>query len=62
MLELSSNWRVPSSPRGAASNDRLRVTVMFDSVVSGRLLGFNLGDWMLLIGGCLVSGMLAFLM
>jgi hypothetical protein len=38
------------------------VTVMFHSLVSGRLLGFNLGDWMLLIGGCLVSGILAFLM
>jgi hypothetical protein len=34
---------------------------MFDSVVSGRVLGFNLGDWTLLIGGCLVSGMLALL-
>jgi hypothetical protein len=29
---------------------------------SGRLLGFNLGDWTLLIGGCLFSGMLAFFM
>jgi hypothetical protein len=44
------------------SNDRLRVTEMFEGVVSGRLFGFNLGDWTLLIGGCLVSGMLAFLM
>jgi len=35
---------------------------MFESVVRGRLLGFNFGDWMLLIGGCSVSGMLAFLM
>jgi hypothetical protein len=35
---------------------------MFEGVVSGRLFGFNLGDWTLLIGGCLVSGMLAFLM
>ena len=35
---------------------------MFDSVMNGRLLGFNLGDWMLLTGGCLISGMLAFLM
>lgn len=35
---------------------------MFEHVVSGRLFGFNLGDWMLLIAGCLISGMLAFLM
>jgi hypothetical protein len=34
---------------------------MFESLVSGRLLGFDLGDWMLLMGGCLVSGLLAFL-
>jgi len=25
---------------------------MFESVVSGRLLGFNLGDWMLQEGNC----------
>jgi hypothetical protein len=31
---------------------------MIESMASGRLLGFNLGDWMLLIGGCLVSGMI----
>ena len=35
---------------------------MFEHVVSGRLFGFNLGDGMLLIAGCLVSGILAFLM
>jgi hypothetical protein len=36
---------------------------MIENVMSGRLLGFNLGDWVLLVGGCLVSGvMLAFLM
>jgi len=30
-------------------------------VSNGRLLGFDVGDWMLLMGGCLVSGLLAFL-
>jgi hypothetical protein len=34
---------------------------MFESLVSGRLLGFDLGDWTLLMGGCFVSGLLAFL-
>jgi len=35
---------------------------MFEHVVSGRLLGFDIGDWTLLVCGCLLSGMLAFLM
>jgi hypothetical protein len=35
---------------------------MSESVLSGRLLGFNLGDWTLLMGGCLASGLIAFLM
>jgi hypothetical protein len=35
---------------------------MFESIVSGgRLLGFNVGDWMLLMGGCLVAAFLTFL-
>ena len=35
---------------------------MFDKIVGGgRLLGFDVGDWMLLMGGCLVSGLLPFL-
>ena len=39
------------------------VRVRFEYIVSnGRLLGFDVGDWMLLMGGCLVSGLLAFLM
>jgi hypothetical protein len=36
---------------------------MLENLLSGgRLLGFNIGDWMLLMSGCLVSGLLAFLM
>jgi hypothetical protein len=35
---------------------------MYGNLVTGRLLGFDLGDWMLLMGGCVVSGLLAFLM
>ena len=36
---------------------------MFENLVSGgRLLAFNVGDWILLMSGCLVSGFLAFLM
>ena len=35
---------------------------MYAFVVTGRLFGFDFGDWMLLMGGCLVSGLLAFLM
>jgi hypothetical protein len=35
---------------------------MFEYIVSnGRLLGFNVGDWMLLMGGCLVAALLTFL-
>jgi len=35
---------------------------MFEYIVSnGRPLGFDVGDWMLLMSGCLVSGLLAFL-
>jgi hypothetical protein len=44
------------------STDQFRETVMLENIVSGgRLLGFNIGDWMLLVGGCLVSGLLTFL-
>jgi hypothetical protein len=35
---------------------------MYGNLVTGRLLGFDLGDWMLLMSGCLASGLLAFLM
>ena len=35
---------------------------MYGNLVTGRLPGFDLGDWMLLMGGCVVSGLLAFLM
>ena len=35
---------------------------MYGNLVTGRLLAFDLGDWMLLMGGCVVSGLLAFLM
>ena len=34
---------------------------MYENAESGRLFGFTLGDWMLLVGGCLVSGLLTFL-
>jgi hypothetical protein len=33
---------------------------MYGNLVTGRLLGFDLGDWMLLMSGCLASGLLAF--
>ena len=36
---------------------------MFEYIVSnGPLLGFNVGDWMLLMSGCLVAAFLTFLM
>jgi hypothetical protein len=35
---------------------------MYGNAETGRLLGFSLGDWMLLLSGCLVSGLLALLM
>jgi hypothetical protein len=28
----------------------------------GRLLGFNIGDWSMLFGGCMLAGLLAFLL
>ena len=34
---------------------------MYENAKSGRLFGFTPGDWTLLIGGCLVSGLLTFL-
>ena len=39
-----------------------RAAVMYGNLVTGRLLGFDLGDWVLLMSGCLASGLLAFLM
>jgi hypothetical protein len=52
-----------ASALGALGGVHLRVIVMFENHLSGgRLLGFNVGDWMLLMSGCLVSGFLAFLM
>ena len=36
---------------------------MFAYIVSNsRLLGFNVGDWTLLMSGCLVATLLTFLM
>ena len=35
---------------------------MFEYIVTnGRLLGFNVGDWMLLMIGCLIAALLTFL-
>ena len=34
---------------------------MYGKAESSRLFGFTLGDWVLLVGGCLVSGLLALL-
>ena len=34
---------------------------MYGNLETGRLFGFTLGDWMLLVGGCFVSGLLALL-
>ena len=36
-------------------------TVMSEYIVSnGRLLGFDVGDWVLLMSGCLVAALLTF--
>jgi hypothetical protein len=71
----SSIFHCRCCPHATASAARLRYTVktirrtscseaaMFENLnADGRFLGFNSGDWFMLFGGLIISGMVAMLL
>jgi hypothetical protein len=49
--------------RATAKNKKQYEAIMFTRMTAdGRLLGFDIGDWSMLFGGCMLAGLLAFLL
>ena len=49
--------------RATAENKKQEEAIMFARMTAdGRLLGFDIGDWSMLFGGCILAGLLAFLL
>jgi hypothetical protein len=53
------DWSAIQVP-GTTGGEKSEAIMFARMTADGRLLGFNIGDWSMLVGGCMLAGLLAF--